>query len=237
MSFAALAALLPDLPRWVELRGELLGGEPEVLGLTADPLAFVVVAPAFGSVQVVGRPPVESLGEAAGLAGPRVSILATPENRGWVAAALPELTEERALLHLLGPEPRLPRLVPGAVRQLAPGEVASLAHLPEETLDELSAIDAGGTPIAAALDRDTPVAFCYAGAATESLWDISIESLEPWRRRGFAANAVAFEVERLRASGQQPVWGAVESTAASLGLAAKLGFVPVDEVWVFSAPP
>ncbi|HET8623337.1 MAG TPA: GNAT family N-acetyltransferase [Gemmatimonadales bacterium] len=236
MNHRALAALLPDLPRWVELRGELLEGHAEVIGLTVDPLAFVVVAPAFGSVQVVGCPPVEAIGEAAGLAGPRLSILVTAESRGWVAAALPELIEERAILHLLGPDARLPDVAAGAVRHLLPGEVTALTHLPAETREELIAVDAVGAPIAAALEADTPVAFCYAGAVTESLWDISIESLTTWRRRGFAAKAVAFEVERLRASGQLPVWGAVESNAASLGLAAKLGFVPTDEVWVFSAP-
>jgi RimJ/RimL family protein N-acetyltransferase len=29
------------------------------------------------------------------------------------------------------------------------------------------------------------------------------------------------------------VWGAVESNAASMNLAAKLGFVPVDRIFVF----
>jgi hypothetical protein len=34
-------------------------------------------------------------------------------------------------------------------------------------------------------------------------------------------------------SGKEPVWGALESNAASMGLAAKLSFVPVDRVFVF----
>jgi hypothetical protein len=33
--------------------------------------------------------------------------------------------------------------------------------------------------------------------------------------------------------GKQPVWGAEEWNRASLGLAARLGFVPVDELVVF----
>jgi RimJ/RimL family protein N-acetyltransferase len=33
---------------------------------------------------------------------------------------------------------------------------------------------------------------------------------------------------------KRPVWGAVESNRASLGLAAKLGFRPVDTLFLFS---
>jgi RimJ/RimL family protein N-acetyltransferase len=33
--------------------------------------------------------------------------------------------------------------------------------------------------------------------------------------------------------GKEPVWGAVEFNAPSMRLAAKLGFVPVDRVFVF----
>jgi hypothetical protein len=34
-------------------------------------------------------------------------------------------------------------------------------------------------------------------------------------------------------AGKEPVWGAVESNAASMGLATKLGFVPVNRIFVF----
>jgi hypothetical protein len=39
-----------------------------------------------------------------------------------------------------------------------------------------------------------------------------------------------------RAAGRQAVWGADEGNAASLRLAKRLGFLPVDEVWVAPAP-
>jgi hypothetical protein len=35
-----------------------------------------------------------------------------------------------------------------------------------------------------------------------------------------------------QASGRDPVWGADEANVASLRLAKRLGFVPVDEIWV-----
>ncbi len=236
MKHQDIAALLPDLPRWVELRSTLLAGRGEVLGLSLRPLACAVVDPSFGAVEVVGRPPVDALGEAAALAGPNVSILATAENREWVATALPELRVERAILHVLGSEPRLPEVAPGWARHLAAEEVAALVDLPDALRQELTGVEAAGIRIAAALFDGAPVAFCYAGSETESLWDISIDTLEPWRRRGFAGRAVAFEVARFRGAGKRPVWGAVESNAASRGLAAKLGFAPTDEVWLFSVP-
>ncbi len=236
MTREELAALLPDVPRWVEIRSILLAGRGEVLGPSREPLACALADPAFRSAIVVGRPPYEAIGEAAALAGPGGSVIAPPESRDWVAGALPELRVERAVLHVLGSESRLPETAPGAVRHLAAGEIAALADLPATLREELTGVAAAGIRIAAALADGAPVAFCYAGSETESLWDISIDTLEPWRRRGFAASAVAFETERFSAAGKRPVWGAVESNRASRGLAAKLGFVPTDEVWVFTPP-
>jgi GNAT superfamily N-acetyltransferase len=231
-----LAALLPDIPRWVEIRSILLAGRGEVLGLSREPLACALADPPFRSAIVVGQPPYEAIGEAAALAGPGGSVIAAPESRDWVAGALPELRVERAVLHEMGSQPRLPELRYEDVRHLAAGEVAALEQLPAELREELREAEAAGIRIAAAIADGMPVAFCYAGSETESLWDIGIDTLEPWRRRGFAARAVAFEVERYRALGKRPVWGAVESNDASRGLAAKLGFVPADELWVFTAP-
>jgi hypothetical protein len=230
-----IAELLPDLPRWVETRSILLAGRGEVLGLTLDPLACAVADPAFGIAIVVGRPPCEAIGEALALAGTRPSIMAPPEGREWVAAALPELSPERALLHVMGSKPSLPRLEPGDVRGLRVEEIEEL-DLPGELREELREAAARGAGIAAALAEGLPVSFCYAGSVTESLWDISIDTLEPWRRSGYAARAVAFEVARLATLGKYPVWGALESNAASRGLAQTLGFVPADEIWVFTAP-
>jgi GNAT superfamily N-acetyltransferase len=230
-----VAALLPDLPRWVETRSILLAGRGDVLALSLEPLSCVVADPAFGSAIVIGRPPYEAIGEALALAGPRASVMAPPESRAWVAASLPELQPQRAQLHVLDRDPRLPVLTREDVRQLGVEEVAAL-DLPADLREELAEATAEGVPIAAAIAAALPVAFCYAGSITESLWDISVDTLEPWRRRGYAARAVAFEVARFASLGKRPVWGALDSNAPSRGLARKLGFVPVDEIWIFAAP-
>ena len=60
-----------------------------------------------------------------------------------------------------------------------------------------------------------------------------IDTLEGFRNRGHAARCVAFMVEYMKGKDLRPVWGTEEWNRASLGLAAKLGFVPVDSLLVF----
>jgi RimJ/RimL family protein N-acetyltransferase len=74
------------------------------------------------------------------------------------------------------------------------------------------------------------VSFCYATSETETLWDVSIDTLAAWQGRGLAAGCVGAMVERMLAVGKRPVWGAAERNAASLALARKLGFEPVDRL-------
>lgn len=232
----ALLARLPDLPRWVELRALLLGGRGDVLAFARDPLAAAVADAPFGSAFVVGRPPFAAMGEALAIAGVSGALMTTGESVAWVREALPELATERAILHELPPGAAIAPVGPGHVRHLHPGEIETLI-LPADLREELRAAAAAGTPIAAALADGKPVAFCYAGSVTESLWDVSIDTLEPWQRRGYAARVARFEIARFHRLSRRPVWGAVESNVASRGLASRLGFVPVDERWIFAMPP
>ncbi len=64
-------------------------------------------------------------------------------------------------------------------------------------------------------------------------WDVAIDTLEGYRRRGHGARCVAYMIEHLRPL--RPVWRAENSNQASLGLAARLGFTPVDELPIFRA--
>jgi GNAT superfamily N-acetyltransferase len=84
------------------------------------------------------------------------------------------------------------------------------------------------------LASELPVAFCYPVFETETLWDVSVDTLEAWRRRGLARACVEFLIDHMRRHGKEPVWGALVSNTASLALAASLGFGPVDRLAVFS---
>ena len=90
-----------------------------------------------------------------------------------------------------------------------------------------------GAPAVAGLADGRPVSFCYAADETEGPWDISIDTLEPYRRQGYAARCVSYMVDEMRRRGKEPVWAAEETNLPSMNLAAKLGFVSVDELLLF----
>jgi hypothetical protein len=152
LSSEALARLLPDLPRWVEVRSMLLRGH----------------------------------GFAVGVAAARVrEVLAAPEDADWVASALPRWSREPATIHTLESDARLPTVPSGIVREVHARELEAVAD--RSLRDELLSEAADGTRIVAAYADEIPVAFCYAGSVTEQWWDISIDTLEPYRRMGYAA--------------------------------------------------
>lgn len=232
----SLADRLPDVPRWVEARDLLRGGRCEVLGLREQPeLSFVLRDPqALGGIIVVGAPADEAIGAAARRNTGGGSLVAPPDQAERVARLLPAWTATRAVLHLPGDAMRLPDAAPGQVRFLEPEEIGAL-DLPGELAAEFQE-RAEGSPLAATFADGRPVSFCYAGAITESLWDISIDTLPGHRRRGYAALCVTHLIHHMRALGKQPVWASVVENPASWKLARKLGFVPVDEVALFDPP-
>jgi RimJ/RimL family protein N-acetyltransferase len=225
-----LADRLPDVPRWVEARALLRG-----VGLREEPeLSFVALdMEALGGVFVVGTPGDEAIRDAAARSAGG-SLVAPLEQAARIARLLPEWTATRATLHLLGDAPRLPDVTPGQVRFLDAAELGRM-DVPAALAEEL-AIGAEDSPIAAAFVDGRPVSFCYAGAITETLWDISIDTLPDHRRRGWAALCVAHLIHHMRALGKQPVWGSDVANPASWRLARKLGFVAVDEVALFEPP-
>lgn len=226
-----LRSLLPDLPRWIETRDLL---SCRTCPLHVDPQAeqpsFVVVDDVLGKMaSVVGHPAAALIREA--VADSR-ELLAFQENVTHVRSALPEWRAEGAILHVLDRGPEAPAPPRHATRYLRPGEVRSLNHLDPELLEELAAAEDEGVEIAAAFDGELPVAFCYAGAASETLWDVAIDTALPYRRRGFAQAAAYHVIGDQADRGLTPVWGALETNVASIGLARKLGFVEVDRIWV-----
>ncbi len=226
-----LARSLPDIPRWIEVRSMLLSGDCEVIGLTESTLpAFIVKSQSTGLMAVVGRPSTESIGFAADGCE---TVLAPPETTEHVLSALDGWTASKALLHLPGeapfplPDPRMDTRMIGAV------ELEGGREIPDELKEEL--LDACRvSPVAAVFSGAGPVSFCYPSAITETLWDVSIDTLRQYRNRGYARAAVLSMIEFMRISGRRPVWGAEVSNQASIGLARKLGFVVVDELNVIT---
>lgn len=151
-------------------------------------------------------------------------------------------SDERAAIYSLPADAlHRVRVAPGAdVRWLMSADAIDWSHVASDLRHELVAAFAF-SPVVAAFDEGLAVSFCYAGFQTESLWDVSIDTIPRARRRGHARNAAAFLIAHMRDRGRRPVWGAVESNLASHALARALGFVSVDTLRVVtpraSLPP
>jgi len=148
--------------------------------------------------------------------------------------SLPEWTSEEAVIHCLpDPTPEWPLPGPGVsfIDLHTPR-----SHLPPDLAREVDTACAAG-PVAVSWCDELPVAFCYASSFTETLWDVSIDTLPEYRRRGFAQSAVHLMAAFHRESARAPVWGAVIGNLASLQLAARMGFVAVDTLFVLSRTP
>jgi GNAT superfamily N-acetyltransferase len=227
-----LARSLPDIPRWVETRGLLLGGRCTV---AVSPGGFLVKALDSPLVCCVGRPDPEAIREAVADPdlGPDLRVLVTPEEAESVARALADWSRASATIHLLEPG-RWPEPDPAVDVRLLQDEPL-LDLLPDGLREELSSARPP-TTIAVAFSDGVPASICYSCWETETLWDISIETVPEFRCRGLAEACTAFLIGTMRERGKQPVWGAEDSNLPSLRLAAKMGFVPVDRLILFSPP-
>lgn len=233
-STLAIAQRLPDIPRWVEARSLLLSGDCEVFGLDeASELSLAVREPSTGSVHVVGHPSRAAIEDAVRAIMHDGCLIAVRELAPWLAQVLRGWTGTRAILHLLREPARLPAVTPD-VSFLDPDTIDRLP-ISTQLRRELH-IGAEDSAIAAAFVKLQPVSFCYAGSVTESLWDVSIDTLPEYRRRGYAGLCAAYMIRHMETLGKEPVWGAVEENPASWRLAQKIGFVPVDEIALFEPP-
>lgn len=219
---------LPDLPLWVETRA-LMAREGSELIENLTRSGFVVWSAEDGSGSVVGEPEPRALAQAAGEVP---ELLAFADNIERVRSLLPEFEAERATV-FSAPE-RLPPPPPHRCREISLREIAAQVHLPEDLLAELSDLAEGGVPVAAAFEGVLPVAFAYVASETESLWDVSIDTIRSHRRQGYAAAAVLHLIRSMREKGKSAVWGALESNRASANLARRLGFVENDRLWVLT---
>jgi GNAT superfamily N-acetyltransferase len=104
-------------------------------------------------------------------------------------------------------------------------------HLPRST----AIVSRVTVPMTAVWADGRPVSFCYPVWQTETLWDVSIETLPAYRGQGFGARAARTLIRHMRLGGRSPVWGALETNTASRTLAARLGFLETAGVSVFTA--
>ena len=81
---------------------------------------------------------------------------------------------------------------------------------------------------AGAVVNDQLVALAHTNAVTAEYGDIGVYTDDAWRGMGFATASASIVARRIQDLGRTPVWSAGEDNAASLRIAAKLGFVEVS---------
>jgi GNAT superfamily N-acetyltransferase len=231
-----LAAALPDLPRWVGPRGLLLMEPCEVfLGPEGKRGAGYLVMDREGTSAFAVHRPVASMLES--LARQRQlprQILVPLENAGAWRTLLPGWREQSAVLHV---HPAPERLPPPRhpVRFLTLEDLDRLGHVEEDLLDVLSHALSRG-PVAAAFSGELAVSFSHAAHQTETWFDLAIDTLPEFRRRGHGTSAASFLVHALLERGKKPVWGAFDADHASVAMARKYGFRAVERMITFLAP-
>jgi RimJ/RimL family protein N-acetyltransferase len=250
---------VPDEPRWIDTRGMLLSGRAEVYASAAadgSVPGLIVVVRDSALVSVVERPLEAELRNPIATLSGDVNVLAQMEDADYVGAALATWRRRRAIVHVMRQLPQWDASLDPHARVFTLESAPRFDHVPEllrrELLDALKgrtvsrfvpgALPPSGTarsritvPMAAVWADGRPVSFCYPVWQTETLWDVSIETLEPYRRRGLGARAARTLIRHMRRSGRSPVWGALDTNAASRALAARLGFLETGGLAVFTA--
>ncbi len=250
---------VPDLPHWVDTRGMLLSGRAIVRARAgSDPAEdpFVAVVPDAALASIVGEPSDEDIRAAVQSLGGDVNVLCQPEQASEVRRALGWI-ERPAIIHA-APRTRSWESDDSGVRLFTRLTAPRFDHVPEalrrELLDALEGrtvsrfvpgevpdvrpvSTAGGVVMSGVWADGRPVSFCYPVWQTESWWDVSIATLEPYRGRGLAACAARALIRHMYQyeAGRAPVWGALESNAPSRALARRLGFREAARIVVFTA--
>jgi len=223
----------------------LRSGHATVFGGTTIESGFAVrmLHGAFSVVAVVGCPPGGAIAAALEGTTGMTPLLTQTDNADYVGRAIgsggnrPEgdWRRERVIVHAHGSFPVVtPPDRDVATRLLS--EDDALDHLPAGLRFEMMHAREVA-PVAGAFVDGVAASFCYPCWTSESLWDVSIDTLSTHRGRGLAAHVVQFMMASMRREGREPVWAAVESNRASLRLAERLGFTAVGEIVAFARGP
>lgn len=233
---------LPDSAQWVEARGMLISGRGFVLDFQQEPEPRgAIFQEDIGLAVVIGIPDEELIFQISEIADELICPLGSEKA---IAHVLPHWSREFGSFMQLAEPIDLndwarnnlvdKKMEPLGFRQLDSKDLAKIKNVPGSLLEEFEQELAVGTEIFCLTVEGNPVSFCFAAAKSESLWDISIDTLESYRRQGHAENCVRLTISQMLEKGFSPVWGVVDSNTASKRLAEKLGFEESMRLAVFT---
>jgi hypothetical protein len=230
-----LDAMAPDIPRWVEARGMLVSSRCLILGDGEDASGYVLVSSDSPLISVVGRPDPAVVREGVSMVRGSVEILTSPDVADVVRDAVETWESTPYAVQALGSSPiDGPTSRRFDVRVVERPEQLPLEHAPESLREKLLRALRWSAVAAIFVDDKTPVAFCYATQQTETLWDVGIDTIDAYRRRGFATACVCALVRKMHAVGKRPVWGALDTNMGAMLVAKKVGFRPIDQMVLFN---
>jgi len=215
-----LLARLPDIPRYVYARALLLDPASVVVGSqqgavvlsSTGPLAFVHGAPPEDLLSSILMDDLEVLAER--------PIGGLPVGWNW----------ERGTLMTLGGEGRFQQ-VGETMDSVVPLTRELLEMVPDPLRQELGIAFETGSVMCMVVDGQ-PVSFASAPLCSESYFDLSVDTLEAFRNRGYARFCAAAVIRAEMDKGRSPVWGAKDSNLPSLRAGQSLGFLPREHLWL-----
>jgi hypothetical protein len=86
-------------------------------------------------------------------------------------------------------------------------------------------------PVAVAIEDGAAVSCCFCSRLTLRVAHAGLETVEAYRRRGYAVASVATWAAAVYASGRQPLYGTTWDNLASQGVARHFGLQPYGEDW------
>ena len=207
----------------------LLRGTAHIFGL--DPNHCVLCDAQNSLITTFGRPPTTAILQAIQWYPEAETLITSPALQDQLAAILEGWDCHPAVVHIL--EMSCPLPAPAYdCRWLHPEEIQNMQNASDEIRNDLW-VASFKSRIVTLLADGQPAAFCFASSYTDSWWNVSVVTLERYRRKGFGTACVAWMTARWAKRNMQPVWVAEKSNVASMAMATHLGFKPVDEIVVF----
>lgn len=231
--------LIPDAPRWIDVRGLLMSGHCRVFAANPE-TGGVVRSALYPFAAVWGRPKAGDVADAVREPGRYLEVAA--QDRSSALDAVLEGWDLGGLwVHRYAPVNSPPRPAAPAGIELFVGSGDELDADDRGFADyarlDLALVRQYAFPVAAAIDDRQIASFCYPTYATDTRWDVSIDTASTHRRQGLAT--LCFEALRamLATRGMEPVWGAHDGNEASLRMALARGFVRDTHLVSYTWPP
>jgi hypothetical protein len=103
------------------------------------------------------------------------------------------------------------------------------AALLDPDFSDVAALLQRVAPCFAVIEQGRAVAVCFSSRSSSAAAEAGVETLDGWRRRGYATSTVAAWATAVRAGGRLPLYSTSWDNLASQGVAGRLGLTLIGE--------